>query len=205
LVKKQVLFSELTVYKEKTKIIGYHGTASGNVESIINNNFKEPEIHDIWLGRGVYFFVDGIGIETPLEYAKHYAKDSCWNNSEKKYNSEKISVIEAVVKVNDDKFLDLTIDNGSKLFNEYRSRTITGIEASGKKIVGQYNDADIFKFMREDLGIEFVKSNVYIKFAVQRIGFMESRIPNVTIFVVNNPLKNIQKQSIKEVYKGDVK
>lgn len=59
--------------------------------------------------------------------------------------------------------------------------------------------------MRDSVGIELVKSNVYIKFAIQRIAKIDSRIPNVTIFVVNNPTKNIQKPSIKEIYKGEIK
>lgn len=123
------------MYKESAKIIGYHGTPSENVPGIINNNFKESENHDIWLGNGVYFFVDGIGIESPTEYARKFAIDSCWNNIDKKYTKKEVSVVEASIKINNDKFLDLTEEKGNQLFNEFRDRTIAKIESSGKSNV----------------------------------------------------------------------
>lgn len=190
------------LYKEKEKIIGYHGTATENVKSIIENNFFESLEHEIWLGDGVYFFVEGISSNHPIEYAKQFAVDSCYSKIHKKYTKKEYSVVEALIKINNDKFLDLTDDKGNKLFNDYRDMTIAKLEATGKVSVGGYKDSDVFKIMRESLGIEFVKSNLYIKFAIQRLKKMSSVIPNVTVIVVNNPVKNIQKPTIKEVFKG---
>ena len=87
----------------------------------------------------------------------------------------------------------------------FRDRVISSIEFIGKKPVTPYRDVDVFKVMRQELGIEFVKSNLYIKFALQRICRFESNIPNVTVLVVNNPTKNIQKPSIQVILKKGVK
>lgn len=190
------------LYTGKDKITGYHGTATENVKNIIATNFLETSNHEIWLGDGVYFFIEGISSNRPLEYAKQFAIDSCYNKVEKVYVKTQYSVIEAVIKINNDKFLDLTDVKGNYLFNTYRDKTIAKLEATGKVSVGGYKDTDVFKIMRESLSIEFVKSNVYIRFAVQRVAKMYSIIPNVTVMVVNNPTKNIQKPSIKEVFKG---
>jgi len=53
--------------------------------------------------------------------------------------------------------------------------------------------------LRYELKIEIVKLEAYIQFGVQRERKLFSRIPNVTIFAVNNPINNISKHSIKEV------
>lgn len=194
------------MYIPKQKITGFHGTYPENIDSILANNFYESQNHDMWIGDGVYFFVDGIGALEPSLYAKQYAIDSCYDKDGKTYFKDEVCVLEAVIKINNDRYLDLTEIIGSQLFNTFRKRTISKIEQSGKRpISGEYNDADVFKIMREELGIEFVKSNVYIKFAVQRIARFESRIPNVTILVVNNPIKHIQKPTIKVVQKVKIK
>ena len=194
------------MYIPNQKITGFHGTYPENIDSILANNFYESQNHDMWIGDGVYFFVDGIGAFEPLEYAKQYAIDSCYDKDSKTYLEDEVCVLEAVIKINSDKYLDLTESIGSQLFNTFRKRAISKIEQSGKRPVSsEYNDADVFKIMREELGIEFVKSNVYIKFAVQRIARFESRIPNVTILVVNNPTKHIQRPTIKVVQKGKIK
>lgn len=193
------------MYSPNQKITGYHGTYPDYVDSIQTNNFEESKDHDMWIGDGVYFFVEGIGAMHPIDYSKQYAIDSCYDKKARRYTKDKVCVLEAIIKINNDKYLDLTESAGSQLFNTFRKNTIAKIEQAGKRpISGEYNDADVFKIMRQELGIEFVKSNVYIRFAVQRIAKFESRIPNVTIFVVNNPTKNIQRPTIKVVYQGEI-
>lgn len=194
------------IYTKSPKITGFHGTYTKNIEGILNNNFIESKNHDIWLGDGVYFFVEGIGTLHPSEYAMQFAKDQCWDNTEKKHTQDEYCVLEALIKINDNNFLNLTEEKGTRLFNEFRDMIISKIWENGKRIAqGEYRDSDVLKIMREELKIEFVKSNVYIKFAAQRIGKMYSNIPNVTVLTVNNPPKNIQKSSIKVIKKGEIK
>lgn len=142
---------------------------------------------------------------SPVEYAKQYAIDKCWDNVNRVYLKKECVVLEATVKIREEKFLDLTDLQGLKLFNNFRYQIIKKIENSGKSLVGSYRDTDVLKIMRDGLGIEFVKSNVYIKFASQRRGKMESLIPNVTVLVVNNPTKYIAKPTIKEIDKFEIK
>jgi hypothetical protein len=192
------------VYKANPKITGYHGTYPEHVVSISQDNFRESINHDIWLGDGVYFFIQGINSEPLTEYAKQFAIDQCYDSKTKNHTKEEICVLEATIKINPDKFLDLTQNDGNQLFNNFRDQVISKIKSSGKHPVGQYRDSDIFKIMREVLGIEFVKANVYIRFAIQRHERFRSNIPNVTILAVNNPSKNIQRQSIKQIYRGGI-
>ncbi len=192
------------MYIPNPKVIGYHGTYPENISSITEHNFHETKDHVIWLGDGVYFFIDGVGSLPPEEYAKQFAIDQCFNKQFKIYTKTKYSILEATIKINDNKYLDLTDKIGNQLFNEFRDKAIRKIELGGKSIIGQYSDTDILKVMRDALGIEFVKSNLYIKFAKQRIGRFESIIPNVTVLVVNNPTKNIQRLSIKEKLRGEI-
>lgn len=195
----------MKIYSANTKVTGYHGTYSDNVNGILEKNFFESENHLHWFGDGVYFFIDGVSTESPLEVAKQYKTDEVLRDHANENRNVGISVLEAVIKLNNDRLLDLTQVDGSQLFNQFRTQVIDKISFVGKKPIEGYNDYDIFNLMRKNLGIEFVKANVYIKFSKQRKGNFRSNVPNVTIFTVNNPLKNISRYSIKEVYKGEVK
>lgn len=193
------------MYKTNLKVIGHHGTYSSNVSSILDKNFMESSNHLYWFGDGVYFFIEGVSVESSEELAKEYKTDEIRRDHQKEAGRIiELSVLQATIRVNDDVFLDLTVPNGNKLFNKFRNEVIKTISFSGKKPTIPYNDYDIFNLMRKKLGIEFIKADVYIQFNNQRKGNFKSNVPNVTIFVVNNPLKNIQKPSIKEVFKGGV-
>jgi hypothetical protein len=189
----ELLFSTLMELETKhiMPILGHHGTYKKNVVSIIENGFWESEDHNMWFGDGVYFFVPGL--TNPIVSAKQYAEDTrLRDNSE-----EDTCVLEAIVYINNDSFLDLTNEDGLKFFNSYRDEILAKIELIGKKPSTKFEDHDVIKSLRKELGIEFVKGNVYIQLGIQRIAHLRSRIPNVTIFVVNNPITNIEKASIK--------
>lgn len=173
--------------------VGHHGTYEKNVDSIIANGFRESEDHNEWFGDGVYFFVPGLN--EPIASAKQYAEDT----RQRDKSEDATSVMEATINVNNDSFLDLTQYDGLQLFNTYRDEVLAKIELIGKKPSSTFEDHDLIKNMRKELGIEFVKGNVYIRFGIQRMARLQSRIPNVTIFVVNNPEENIKKTSIKQV------
>lgn len=191
-------------YAQSPKIKGYHGTYPENIAGIQTDNFMESTNHNVWLGDGVYFFIDGIGVKSPIEYAQQFAIDQCFNKDTRKFDKSHYVVIEASIKINDNKYLDLTSVLGNQLFNKFRYMVMDTISKGGKVVVGGYNDTDVLKLMRQKLEIEFVKCNVYIKFAVQRRLRFESKIPNVTVLVVNNPTKNIQKMSINAIKNGEI-
>jgi hypothetical protein len=187
-----------TIYTEKQKVLGYHGTYAKSVDGILQSNFKESLRNRDWLGDGVYFFVDGIGSKHPSEYALLWAIDEAIYRPDKN-NHKEVVVLEANILINRNKFLDLTVEEGLKLFNEFRDEIIKRISKIGMKpSKHDYYDTDVLKIMKEELKIEIVKLEAYIRFGVQREHKLFSRVPNVTIFAVNNPTKNINRHSIKE-------
>jgi len=190
----------LPAYKISPKITGYHGTALENAESIKSQNFKETVNHTKWYGDGVYFFIDGVGVEPPMESAYQFCLDQ--RSGLQSPEREKVCVIEAVIKVNQQKLLDLTLPSGNQLFNAFKKNVMDSFALSGKRPNKEVNDYHIFQDMRKTLGIEFVKGNVYIQFGLQRDLNLTSKVPNVTIFVVNKPLININKPSLKVVKGG---
>lgn len=190
------------MYTSKIKIKGYHGTPEDNVESIKANNFRET-IHDKWMGNGVYFFVDGISSHEPPVVAFMHTNDNVISDSE--LICENIVVLEATISINGDKYLDLTVDKGLKALNNFKNSLLDKLHNEGKKIKSGYmHEIDALRIMRQQIGIEFVKANVYIRVGIQKTNEVQARLPNVTIFVVNNPTANISRYSITEVLKKEV-
>jgi hypothetical protein len=192
------------MYSVSPKLSAFHGTYPENIDGILENNFYETK-EKTWLGDGVYFFIEGIGALAPAVYAKQFAIDQAWDKASQMYSRTHYAVLQTTIKINDNKLLNLTIPEGNKLFNEFRDLHIANIAKIGKAIAGFYYDSDVLAEMQRVLGIEFVKSNLYIKFANQRITRFESKVPNVTVLVVRNPLKNIQKTTINLIEKGEIK
>ena len=174
-------------------ILGYHGTYERNIDSILKHNFWESVDHQQWYGDGVYFFVHGLS--DPIVAAEQYALDTCYVDR----RSDPICVLEANIDVNSDFLLDMTQTAGLHLFNEYRDRLLKKIKEKVRVPTAAFDDHDIMRHLRKNLGVEFVKGNVYIRFGMQRIAKLYSVIPNVTIFVVNNPTENIDLSSITKV------
>lgn len=191
------------MYSVSPKLSAFHGTYPENIDGIIENNFYETK-EKTWLGDGVYFFIDGIGALAPASYAKQFAIDQAWDKASQMYNRTHYAVLETTIKVNDNKLLNLTVPDGNRLFNEYRDNLIRKFEEAGKAIAGIYYDSDVLAEMRYDLEFEFVQSNLFIKFANQRKGRFETKVPNVTVLVVSNPAKNIHKSTIKLIEKGEI-
>lgn len=171
---------------------GWHGTYRKNLDSILNTGFKESVDHNQWYGDGVYFFVKGLG--APEDAALQFAKDKAFKDR----SIEEVFVIKATICVKRDSFLDLTVNQGLEFVNSYRDEVIASIaHKRGKRAVKAIEDHHILSSLRKNLGIEFVKGNVHIKFGDHRkLVYFHSVIPNVTIFVVNNATKYIESASI---------
>lgn len=193
----------LNLYIRSEKIKGYHGTRSSNVASILANNFTASGKDD-WCGGGCYFFIDGISEKPAMENAKQWAIDKSYDNALRGNIYNEYSVLEAEIKVSENKLLDLTVSEGKKQFNEYRAMYLEMLRKEGKIVRGKLFDGDIVDLMKEDIGYEIVKADMYIRFAEQRKQKIKSNQPNVTIFAVSNPGKNIRKSAIKECFKGTI-
>lgn len=183
------------------QINGNHGTYLRNLDSILAHGFKETIDHNEWLGDGAYFFIQGIW-DSPIDSAKKFAEDTRYKDVRDNLckEDEEICVLDAVINVDSDKYLDLDNNEGLELFNMFREELWAKIAESGKKPANELKDCHILMVMRSAIGIEFVKRSLFIKFGLQRrVGFISSLIPNVTIFVVNKPVQNIENASIKRV------
>jgi hypothetical protein len=177
-------------------ILGYHGTYLENFKSISEVGFKESLNHTKWYGDGAYFFVEGL--KNPIEAASEFMIDTRLRDRGSACTDE-LCVLEALIEIIEDKYLDLTQSYGMQLFNMFRDEAIEKISQSGKKPSTTIADHHLFQVMREELEIEFVKGNVYIQFGILRSTNLTSKIPNVAIFVVNNPTKYVDKASINKV------
>ena len=172
--------------------IGYHGTSSNVVENIIEENFIESTGRNHWFGNGVYFFVEGVNSIDLKDLAVYWGIDSAWDNDKKKYSSKNVSVLSALINIDDDKLLDMTDNRGVKLFNSFRDIMLRKV-FEGKRKVKQngYADWDVFEMMKINLGLEFVKGNVYIQFREMKISRIKSNVANCTILSVNLPSQNV--------------
>lgn len=181
--------------------IGHHGTYLRNFESINEVGFFESRHHDKWLGDGVYFFINGL--KDPLESALQFIEDERFREAGLGNVSidEDVCVLKVEINVDNDKYIDLDSIQGIELFNSWREEIISKILSEGKKPVNELKDYDLLNKMRDYIGVEFVKKSLFIKFGQQRSlnNKLSSFIPNVTIFVVNNPSYNIHQRSIVKV------
>lgn len=184
-------------------ITGYHGTDAANLKGIIADGFLESE-NDTWLGNAVYFFVEGISALDCSADAANWAKDQSYGGYGKPKKYHRYVVLETDIPTDDDLMLDLTVRDGARWFNDFRRKYLEQLRREGKMVQGEVLDSHILNAIREEIGIEFVKGEVYIRFGKDRIDRIHSRIANVTIFAVNNPNKNIPKNNIKVHSKGNI-
>lgn len=188
---------------EVVKFTGYHGTNAANEASIVENNFRATNNRDLWAGNGVYFFIKGIG--NPINHAEDWATTHSWNKNEKAYRYLDYIVLEAEILADDDKILDLTVDDGVVLFNKFRDKMMDVVRREKKRLTNRdYRDTDVIELMKRKIGLEVVKGHFYVRFAEQRIGDIRSNIPNSTFISVLTPKDVINKESINVVVRKTI-
>jgi hypothetical protein len=166
------------------KLIGYHGTNSENIASIMENGFIPSKGDDEWLGDGVYFFVYGNSSTSPIEAAKKWAIASSWDNEKKIYKYEEYTVLKVLITVKSDNFFDLNIPKAMVFFNKLRDNFIAKLQKRVKN--GVVLDGSIINAARNDIGLPIgvTKADFYIKFTKERKFNINFRIPNCTIAAV---------------------
>ncbi len=175
-------------------IIGYHSTNAKNELSILDNGFKESvgKEHDKWLGKGVYFFCKGLPFD-PIETAEKWAIAEAWDNKDKKYSFTEYVILQSDISLTEDKFLDLTSNDGLEIFNYIREQYIQKIKLSKKRFKHEpaYEPVDvkIIELAIEEKTIpepQAIRNNLYIKFADERRLQLMFRTPNCTIIAVRD-------------------
>lgn len=175
--------------------VGHHGTSIESATMILNSNYELSKGDDEWLGDGVYFFISGVSSKT-VELAKKWAIAQSWDSSKKALKYREYCIIQSSIKVDESKFLDLTIEDGVEILEYLVVRYKEKIESIGKKM--RFLDGLLLNLARGEgfLPLEVVKGNFYIKFAKERIERINLRTSNCTICTVYNPSKNIVSNSI---------
>jgi hypothetical protein len=190
-------------------IVGYHGTNLANLTSILNNNFNPSEGDLQWLGTGAYFFTEGYPNDRSGEIAAgKWVTASSWNKSLKQNEFNSCCVIEAIIKIQERSFLDLTTSDGMQIFNYYRKKFVENLKKDGFKIKQTstspiFRDGELINQLRRIHGLEIdaVKGHFYFKYTEERILHADFRLPNCTVISVYNPKNNIHKSNIKLVSK----
>ena len=190
----------------KITIKGYHGTNFDSAKKIVTSNYKISKGDDHWLGDGVYFFVEGISTNI-VKLAEKWAKAQSWNNNTKTRNYNKYAAIESIIEVDEENFLDLTTEEGVKIFFYFAEKFIEEIKkeiTKGQKGL-KFLDGFLINLMRGENVLpptEVIKGNFYIKFEQERKNKINFRTNNCTICAVYNPEKNIKYNKI--VDKGEI-
>lgn len=174
---------------------GFHGTSLKSAKEILKSNF-ELSIGDIeWLGNGVYFFINGISSK-PEEQAEKWAIAQSWDNISQNYRYNNYCVLKCKIVVEENKFLDLTHEDGLEILEYLVTRFESKIKTLGKKL--DYLDGFLINLAREEgiFEIDAIKGNFYIKFANERIKRINLRTNNCTICTVYKPIYNLEEITV---------
>lgn len=178
---------------------GFHGTDISKYDIIKATNFNSSMGNNHWLGDGVYFFTDGIS-SSPLKDAENWAIVSAWDKYNRKNTYSEFAVIKAKITVEESNFLDLTTNEGIKIFSHLKNEYTKKLKEAHKRIThsSDFLDGKLINDARKVMGMDIrvVKSNFYFKFSDERKLKINSRLPNVTILSVYNPLDSIEKKDI---------
>lgn len=174
---------------------GFHGTSLKSAKEILKSNF-ELSIGDVeWLGNGVYFFITGISSK-PEEQAEKWAIAQSWDNNSQNYKYNNYCVLKSKIVVEENKFLDLTHENGLEILEYLVVKFENKIKTLGKKL--DYLDGFLINLAREEgiFEIDAIKGNFYIKFADERIKRINLRTNNCTICTVYKHKDNLKEITV---------
>lgn len=156
--------------------VGYHGTKSENVSSIITNGFnplifgKNRLPND--LGKGVYFFLDSNFALSGKEMAKKYIEK--FIKSSRRDNGASARVLE-VTMIEDSELHILDLDGAITAFDQYRrdnDENISRIVREYKSKMGK-NQGIIkrgnFDGIVTDMFIDYIKENSAEKFEIDAV------------------------------------
>ena len=183
-------------------MIGHHGTNFENCNKILNSNYQISKGDEHWLGDGVYFFVKGVSSKT-IDLAEKWAIAASWDKANKTNKYTKYVVLESQIKVQRERFLDLTTEEGISILLYFLDKYFGKLKELGKGL--NFYDGLLINLMRGErvFDIDVVKGNFYIKFEKERKYRVNLRTCNCTICAVYNPHKNIN--STKVINKGVIK
>ena len=175
----------------------YHGTDYQKLHSIKANNFYPSENPDDWLGKGVYFFTEGISC--PIENAEEWAKASAYCKKTRANKYTNFVILMATIDTS--KIFDTTTNDGLVVFNKLRKETYEKIMPLITRKPANVQNKILWDLMAELLESDVVIHNLYIKSIFERKHQVSSNVPNCTVACVKN-VSIIKLDSIQEVRSG---
>ncbi len=131
------------------RCIGYHGTHSKNIDSILKNGYRLSGEKE-WFGKGVYFFQDYFPITNGFKEA------ISWAIYVKGFRS--IAIFKSLIISN--KYFDLVENIEHKeLFDKIRGDLLKLHKKSGKNI-DDFKDCIVFEKLSEISDIDFIRAAV---------------------------------------------
>lgn len=182
-------------------IEGFHGTSKDSAAQILASSFKSSNKADEWLGFGIYFFVEGIS--DPAKNAQDWAKAQAFDKKTGGSKYQQYGILKSKIKLNPDRVIDLTDNEGLKFFNEIKEDIFDQIFGSFHLgVKPSEHNCRLFNFIVNYLSSEAVKHNLYIKSIRERKIRLRLNVPNTTVLCVCK--ENAEIESVLES-EGDVK
>lgn len=179
-------------------IDAFHGTSRDAALLINAQGFNESTKRSEWLGRGIYFFVEGVS--DPQANAREWARAQGWDPKAKKFKYSYGAVVKANFTVDGDRIIDLTYTEGLRRFIEIKERLLSFIidKFDTDSVKNNEQTCYVFNLVVDLLKAQAVKNNLYIKPHVERTLAMHINIPNTTVFCLRRDAVNIQTQTVFE-------
>lgn len=170
---------------------GFHGTRSDLVDSILASGLRPSRDRDEWLGRGSYYFLDGL--EDAWSSARDWARVQAWDKRARRYREADLSVIEYEIALDTDRVLDLRTAEHARRF--HRVRDAWEVRHYRRRRPGLWRpasdryDTAILNHLKEEDGLAAIVAQFFIQLTVkERHWQRNSRIPNVTVLCLSDPL-----------------
>lgn len=176
------IISEMTL-----SIEAYHGTSLQSAKDIEASSYKESDKEVDWLGRGIYFFVDGVS--DPVVNAVDWAIAQAYDKASRKNKYDNFAVLRSNVEVEENRLIDLTSQDGLKNFNNVKVKLLDRIfkdftSAELRKMQIGEHDCAMFNFIASTLKAHAVKHNLYIKNKKERRLHLKLNVPNTTVLCI---------------------
>lgn len=167
---------------------GFHGTLEQNIPGIMSEGIRSSDSAEDWLGRGSYYFIDGLS--DPVGAAMDWASWLAYTTNNSNERVANVAAVKVQIDVAVERVLDLRSLDQMALYQMERRAWIEmmfdqsrGYSRPDKKSY----DSMFIDYFKASMGYDVVIANVYMALKFKERYFRnESRIPNVTIACVSS-------------------
>jgi len=130
--------------------VGFHGTASSNVDSIIKNGYYPSDRRGAWFGKGIYFFGDlppmTNGVLEARSWVINVTKAGSW------------AIFRALIE--SDKYVDLLENVDHKQLYDEIKRELVNIHLAAGKREEDFKERLVFTVLQQRNKIDVVRAPV---------------------------------------------